>query len=85
MVTYTASFYLSNNIYRVALLVTSFSDSLINGSPSGLTALRSRLLNAAGYKVLEVGHVEFSTRITKVDRIKLLEKKLRSLLEREST
>jgi len=65
---------------KVALLVASFQDCIINGSESGATALNVRLLRANGYKVILVRHDMLQPDMTVVARVKFLELMLQSAL-----
>merc|ERR1712107_733179 len=65
---------------KVALLVASFQDCIINGSESGATALNVRLLRANGYKVILVRHDMLQPDMTVVARVKFPELMLRSAL-----
>jgi len=65
---------------KVALMVASFQDCLINGSEAGATALNVRLLQADGYKVMMVRHDMLQPDMTVVARVKFLELVLQNAL-----
>jgi len=65
---------------KVALMVASFQDCLINGSESGATALNVRLLEADGYKVIMVRHDMLQSDMKVVARVKFLELMLQNAL-----
>jgi len=65
---------------KVALMVASFQDCLINGSEAGSTALNIRLLQADGYKVMMVRHDMLQPDMTVVARVKFLELVLQNAL-----
>ena len=67
---------------RVALMILSFNDCLI-GSPkhlSGLSNLCKRLLEARGYSVMIVRHDDVKHNHKKVEKVKILEAKLKQTL-----
>ena len=68
---------------RVAILVVSYNESLTgNKAPlSGITDLKMRLLKARGYNVMLIKYDDLSPKLQKLQKVKLLEAKLRSVLE----
>ena len=66
---------------RVAVLVIGFHDCLVGSTDlSGLTGLCVRLLTANNYKTLLIRHDEFKPHHKKIERVKILEQKLKDLL-----
>jgi len=66
---------------RVALMVVGYHDCLLGGNDlSGLTDLYVRLLEAKGFKVLIVKHSDIKPKEKTLDRVKMIQKKLQTLL-----
>ena len=66
---------------RVAILIVGYHDCLVGSSElSGLSALFVRLLESHQYKTLIIRHDDLKPQHKKIDRIKILEQKLRTLL-----
>ena len=66
---------------RVAILIVGYHDCLMGSDElSGLTALLVRLLESQHYKTLIIRHDDLKPQHKKIDRIKILEKKLKTLL-----
>ncbi len=67
--------------FRVALLVIAYHDCMVDSDDlSGLTALCVRLLEAQSYKTLLVRHDDLKPQHKKIEKVKVLEQKLKSLL-----
>jgi hypothetical protein len=69
---------------RLAVMILAFNDCLIGNHShlSGLTSLCKRLLDARGYSVLLVRHDDLKPSQKKVERVKILEAKLKDSLKR---
>ena len=66
----------------MALIVDDYHDCLLGSSElSGLSALQMRLLEAQSYKVLHVRHDELKLHKSKLENVKLIESKLKKLLQ----
>lgn len=66
---------------RVAIKVLSYNDCLLSSSElSGLNKLCKTLLEARGYSVLFIRHDDLKAHHQKVEKIKMLEAKLKTLL-----
>jgi hypothetical protein len=63
-------------------MIHGYHDCLMDNSPSGLTVLCQRLLEALDFKVLVVNHWEVQPHQKPLDRARMLEKKLKELLLR---
>lgn len=70
---------------RVALLVVGYHDCLLGPAAdlSGLTDLYVRLLEAKGFKVLLVKHSDIKLKEKTLDRVKMIQKKLHTLLGKD--
>jgi hypothetical protein len=60
--------------------VISFRESLHSHHESGLSSLSRRLLEARGYRVLQVRHDEFPSKFDAVAKTRLLLAKMQMLL-----
>ena len=71
--------------HRVALLVVGYHDCLLGPAAdlSGLTDLYVRLLEAKGFKVLLVKHSDIKLKEKTLDRVKMIQKKLHTLLGKD--
>ena len=71
--------------FRVALMVVGYHDCLLGGKDlNGLTDLYLRLLQAKGFKVLIVKHSDIKPGEKTLERVKMIQQKLKTLLEDES-
>jgi hypothetical protein len=62
-------------------LVVGFHDCLVGGTElSGLTSLCVRLLESKDYKTLIIRHDDLKPQHKKIERVKILEQKLKTLL-----
>lgn len=68
---------------KVGIVILAYHDCPIGtyGHLSGPSALQKRLLEARGYRVMFIRHDEFGPNRNKVQQVKLLDSKLRSLLK----
>merc|ERR1719318_2261754 len=66
--------------HRLALVAASYQDCLIGGNLSGNTAFNIQLIEAAGYKVLLVKYTEWQNSDKLVDKVKMLDNKLKKVL-----
>ena len=70
---------------RVALLVVGYHDCLLDGNDvNGLTDLKIRLLEAKGFKVLIIRHSDLKPKENTLDRVKMIQHRLKILLNVEN-
>jgi len=70
---------------RVALLVVGYHDCLLDGiDVNGLTDLKIRLLEAKGFKVLIIRHSDLKPKENTLDRVKMIQHRLKILLNVEN-
>lgn len=69
--------------YRVALVVLDYKDLTLHSQvPTGINALRMRLLKLLGYKVLQVPYTEYDDKKPALQRVRYLHEKLHQCVAR---